>query len=199
MAGCRCALLVVLIEEQLHTRVSSSTLVFSGSRGDHTTPKKMNMAFLSRFSPPLSLSLSLSTFWGFWFDNDYCRYHYRHRGYFGLIVPNLFWFRYPTLHSSTQCPPCRIPKAFSATSLVGNGDCGSCVTIILRQKVGIFLFSWIYPRSRSSRILEQMFGLAPTGVSASNLQVLIGSGSRATIRRTYIRFLAGPAHVLNKL
>ena len=63
-------------------------------------PQNVNMGFLSRFSPPLSLSLSLSTFWGFRFGNDNIRYRDCYRRYFGLILPKRFWFRYPTRRTS---------------------------------------------------------------------------------------------------
>ena len=65
-----------------------------------TEPQKnVDMAFLRRFSTPLSLTLSLSTFWVFRHGNDDDRYGYRYgyRRYFGLIVPKRSWFRYPTL------------------------------------------------------------------------------------------------------
>ena len=62
-------------------------------------PKNLNMGLFASFSPPLSLSLS--TFWVFRFGNDNCGYRYRYRSYFGLIVAKRFWFRYPTLLSTT--------------------------------------------------------------------------------------------------
>ena len=58
----------------------SSAFVFVGSRADDTTPKKNeSIGFSRHFSPPLSLSVSVS------------------RGCISLIVPKRFWSRYPTL------------------------------------------------------------------------------------------------------
>ena len=66
------------------------------------TPPKFDHGLLRRFSPPLSLSASLSTFWGFRFGNDNYRICYHYRSYFGLIVPKRFWFRYLTLGNTIQ-------------------------------------------------------------------------------------------------
>ena len=61
--------------------------------------KQQWIVFLRRFSPPLSISLSLwlSTLWVVRFGNDNCRYRYRYRRRIGLLVPTRFWFLYSKL------------------------------------------------------------------------------------------------------
>ena len=60
-------------------------------------PQKMEHGLFAPVFASIIVIVIVIDFRGFRFGNDNYRYRYRYRSYFGLIVPQRFWFRYPTL------------------------------------------------------------------------------------------------------
>ena len=83
------------------------SFVFTGSRVGDVTPKKCDMCFSRLFSPLLSLSLSLSTFWVIRFCNGNDRFRYRYPSYFGIIVWNVIGFDIQHQYVSYHMPVSR--------------------------------------------------------------------------------------------